>query len=259
MGTWGLRHSAHHHLGWPWEPGSLLLPSFFLLLSFLFLWPPRPRNPKWFRSNVISACCFSAGCCHGTVQSDLLYPSVLKKTRIPTGRPPLTFFRRSLGSLLAGLLFFFLILDAVLLLTLLPPQSDRHVATAIEERLVSFSCSPLSLLLKSVWVAYWRHESLFLFPPRATSPPQVLGGFYVHWSLFSRCLLTGNHWLCLWLPTFWTTFTRWSGCASLLAGEELLRGSECWLAACFRLLFHLVSQSPGLVKLPCALQSTGLR
>ena len=92
---------------------------------------------------MISACCFSAGCCHGTVQSDLLYPSVLKKTRIPTGRPPLTFFQRSLGSLLAGLLFFFLILDAVLLLTLLPHQSDRHVATAIEERLVSFSLSSL--------------------------------------------------------------------------------------------------------------------
>ena len=121
---------------------------------------------------MITAYCFSAGCCHGTVQSDLLYPSVLKKTRIPTGRPPLTFFRRSLGSLLAGLLFFFLILDAVLLLTLPPHQSDRHVATAIEERLVSFSCSPLSLLLKSVWVAYCRHESLFLFPPRATSPPK---------------------------------------------------------------------------------------
>ena len=208
---------------------------------------------------MISACCFSAGCCYGTVKSDLLYPSVLKKTRIPTERPPLTFFRRSLGSLLAGLLFFSLILNAVLLLTLLPHQSDRHVTTAIEERLVSFSCSSFFLLLKSVWVAYWRYESLFLFPPRATSPLQVLEGFYVHWSLFSRCLLTGNHWLCLWLSTFWTTFPRWSGWISLLAGEELLRGSECWLAACFRLLFYLVSQSPGLVKLPCALQSTGLR
>ena len=28
----------------------------------------------------------------------------------------------------------------------------------------------------------------------------------------------------LWLPTFWTTFLRWSGWASLLAGEEHLRG-----------------------------------
>ena len=68
------------------------------------------------------------------------FKQMLKKTRIPTERPPLTFFRRSLGSLLAGLLFFFLILDAVLLLTLLPHQS-RHVAT-------------------------------FLFPPRASSLPK---------------------------------------------------------------------------------------
>ena len=89
---------------------------------------------------MITAYCFSAGCCHGTVQSDLLYPSVLKKTRIPTGRPSLPFFWRLLGFLLAGLLFFFLILDVVLLLTLLPHQSDRHVATTIEERLVSFLC-----------------------------------------------------------------------------------------------------------------------
>ena len=32
--------------------------------------------------------------------------------------------------------------------------------------------------------------------------------------------------------------------------------TNCWLAACSRLLFDSVSQSPGLVKLPCTLQST---
>ena len=37
------------------------------------------------------------------------------------------------------------------------------------------------------------------------------------------------------------------------------RDSKCRLAACSLLLFHSVSQSPGLVKLPCALQSTGTR
>ena len=62
-----------------------------------------------------SACRFSTGCCHGTVQSDLLYPSLLKKTRAPSGRPPLAFSRRPLDSLLAGFLFFFLILDVALL------------------------------------------------------------------------------------------------------------------------------------------------
>ena len=58
-------------------------------------------DPKWS-----SACCFSAGCCHGTVQSDLLYPSLLKKPRAPSGRPPLAFSRSPLDSLLAGFLIF---------------------------------------------------------------------------------------------------------------------------------------------------------
>ena len=111
------------------------------ILSPLIFPLPLAAPPAEFQVIQITAYCFSAGCCHGTVQSDLLYPSVLKKTRIPTERPPLTFFRRSLGSLLVGLLFFFLILDAVLLLTLLSHQSDRHVAAAIEERSVSFLCS----------------------------------------------------------------------------------------------------------------------
>ena len=236
---------------------SLFLPAFFLLLSFLFLWPSRPRNPKWFRSNVISACCFSAGYCHGTVPSDLLCPSVLKKTRIPTERPPLTFFQRLLGFLLAGLLVF-LSHQRCCSPSYIASSSERSTRCYCDRREISFLLllPSLSSLEERLGCLLKARISLHFSSTCYFSPPSF-GRFHVHWSLFSRCLLTGNHWLCLWLPTFWTTFTRWSGWTSLLAGEELLIGSECWLA-CFRLLFHLVSQSPRLVKLPCALQSTGL-
>ena len=61
------------------------------------------------------------------------------------------------------------------------------------------------------------------------SPKSLLGGSCMHWRWLSRCLLTGCHWLCLWLPTFWTSFLQWSGWASLLAGEEHLRG--LWVSA----------------------------
>ena len=61
------------------------------------------------------------------------------------------------------------------------------------------------------------------------SPKFLLGGYCMHRRWLSRCLLTGCHWLCLWLPTFWTSFLQWSGWASLLAGEELLRG--IWVSA----------------------------
>ena len=92
----------------------------FLLFSSSLAAPPAgiqsDSDPK--RS---SACRFSAGCCHGSVQSDLLYPSLLKKTRAPSGRPPFAFSRSPLDSLLAGFLFFFLILD-VAPLHKLPPH-----------------------------------------------------------------------------------------------------------------------------------------
>ena len=79
-----------------------------LLLSFLLSGRPACWNPKWFRSKVIICLLLLRRLLHGTVQSDLLYPSLLKKTRAPSGRPPLAFSRSPLDSLLAGFLFFFL-------------------------------------------------------------------------------------------------------------------------------------------------------
>ena len=163
----------------------------------------------------------------------------------------MTFFRRSLGSLLAGLLFSS---SSLMPFSFLPcsSSSERSTRCYCDRREISFLflLPSLSSLEERLGCLLKARISL-LISSTCYFSPQVLGGFYVHWSLFSRCLLTGETTDCVSdFPPFWTTFPRWSGWASLLAGEELLRGSECWLAACFRLLFHLVSQSPGLVKLP---------
>ena len=93
-----------------------------------------------------SACRSSAGCCHGTVQSDLPYPSLMKTTsRAPSGRPPLTFSRSSLDSLLAGFLFFFLILDVALL----------------HKQPLAFEIDKLPWWLKRVWFSSSAPPSLF--------------------------------------------------------------------------------------------------
>ena len=70
LGTWDLRHSAHHHLGWLWC--ETLFFSLHSFSSYLSSSSSRPvRRIQSDSSNVISAGCFSADCCHGTVQSDL--------------------------------------------------------------------------------------------------------------------------------------------------------------------------------------------
>ena len=95
------------------------------------------------QSDHLLAACFSAGCCHGTDQSDLLYPSWLKKARAPSGRPPLAFSRSPLNSLLAGFLFFFFILDVALLHQWPPHLWDGQVNMVLEESLVSFFSPPV--------------------------------------------------------------------------------------------------------------------
>ena len=71
----------------------------------LYLLVPRRllpwTDPK--RSPLLS--CSPPGCCHGKIQSDLLYPSLLKRARVPSVRPPLAFLRSPLESLLLGSYF----------------------------------------------------------------------------------------------------------------------------------------------------------
>ena len=60
-------------------------------------------------------------------------------------------------------------------------------------------------------------------------------------------------------PSLWIFFYSGLARSRCLLEENIWEDAEIRLAACSRLLFHSVSQSPRLVKLPCALQSTGMR
>ena len=89
----------------------------------------------------------------------------------------------------------------------------------------------------------------------------ILGGYCLHWRQSLRCLLTGCHWLCFWPSTSRQLFYSSLVEPRYLLEKNIWENSEIRLAACSRSLFHAVSQSSGLVKLPCALalQPTGMR
>ena len=127
------------------------------------------------RSKVI-ICYFSAGC-HGTVQSDLLCPSVLKKARPLSGRPPLAFSQGLLDSLLAGLLLFFLILDVALLhLDQWPPRMPLTVSLA--SHLFYSLARPRHLLEKNIWEDSECCSLLFFLPvPCALEALTVINSF----------------------------------------------------------------------------------
>ena len=92
-----------------------------------------------------SACRFSAGCCHGSVQSDLLYPSLLRKTRAPSGRPPFAFSRSPLDSLLVGSSF----------------SSSSLMLLLYTNDLLTLEIDKLPWCLKRVWSPSLAPPSLF--------------------------------------------------------------------------------------------------
>ena len=104
-------------------------------------------------------------------------------------------------------------------------------------------------------------SSPLFFPPCAVPFTQVPLGWILHatgddfrdaYSLGATDCVSG-------FPPFGHLF--YSGLAGprYLLEKNFWEDSECRLAACSCPLFHAVSPSPGLVKLPCALQSTGMR
>ena len=120
----------------------------FLVLRRLLPW----MDPK--RSPYIS--CSPTGCCHGKIQSDLLNPSLLKRARAPSGRPPLAFSRSPLDSLLAGFLLLFLILDDF--------RSVLHPRIFSLSRLTGWASTPTCLGAPSlvVWLGLttsWRRTT----------------------------------------------------------------------------------------------------
>ena len=98
--------------------------------------------------------------------------------------------------------------------------------------------------------------------PQSSSPPLRLALEREYPPLTSSLLPSSPHLILLSgrpARRIQSTFLQWSGWASLLAGEEHLRGLWVWARCMLSSLVPLGSQCPGLVKLPCALQSTGMR
>ena len=215
---------AHHNWGWPWlcifppssPPLRLALAwelFLFLLLSPLlfFLLSGRPAcwNPKWFRSKVIILLLFLRRLLpwNGPKWSAL---SKFEEGNVGLSSK-VSFDFAGLGSPCSWAPLLFLLLDVALLHRWPPHLWDGHVYLLLSED-TTLSSSPFFFL----------HVLLL-------SPKFLLGGYCMHWGWLSRCLLNGCHWLCLCMPTFWTSFLQWSGWASLLAGEELLTG--IWVSA----------------------------
>ena len=211
---------AHRHWGWSWTGStySSTLPSFPLLLAAPPAGIQSDSDPMWSLSLSCS-------------------PPVAAMERSKV----ICLIQdcwRALGPPLQGLLWLLLwghsIPCGCVPLSLLHSWGCSYKMPRATESSASFFSPPFSLLLKSVWVAFWRNFPLFsllqfFLHVLLLSPKAFLGGPCMHWRRFWRCLLYGSHWLCLWLTTFWTTFLHWSGCASLLAGEEHLRGF--WVSA----------------------------
>ena len=228
---------------------------FFLLLSPLlfYLLSGRPArwNPKWFRSKVIILLLFL-------------------RRLLPWKGPKWSALSKFEEGPWVSLVRSPSTLPVLVVLALEPPFSSSYLmllftqTTLIEESLVSFFSPPFSLLPKSVWVAFWRHYSLFFpiflssmccsFLPSSSWADTACTGddFRDAYSLGATDCVSA-------FPPFGHLF--YSGLAGprYLLEKNFWEESECRLAACPRPLFHAVSPSPGLVKLPCALQSTGMR
>ena len=132
----------------------------------------------------------------------------------------------------------------------------------LEESLVSFF-SPRSLFIRRASGLLLEGTPLSsyqnLFPPCAASLFQVLGrimhalgtifALLTHWVPLTVSL--ASHLLDIFSTMVWLGLTTcWRR-----TSERILSVARCMHCP----LFHAVSPSPGLVKLPCALQSTGMR
>ena len=236
----------------------------FFLPSSCSSSPGRPArvNPTWFRSREITlSCLFSAGCCHGTVQSDLPYPSLMKRYGVSPVRSPSTLGGRCSPCFWAP--FLYLTLDVALLHRRPPHLWDGQVYLVVEESLVSFF-TPFSLLRRASGLlsdGTTLSSSPFFFPPCAAPFSQVPLGRILHALGMTFAMLTQWVPLTVSLASHLLDIFFYSGLAGLryLLEKNFWEDTECRRAACSRPLFHAVSPSPGLVKLPRALQLTGMR
>ena len=158
----------------------------------------------------------------------------------------------------------FLLLDVAFLHRRPPRLWDGQVYLVVEESLVSFF-SPRSLFFRRasglLSEGTTRSSSPFFFPPCAAPSSQVPLGRILHALGMTFAMLTQWAPLTVSLASHLLDIFFYSGLAGprYLLEKNFWEESECRLAACPRPLFHAVSPSPGLVKLPCALQPTGMR
>ena len=214
----------------------------FLPLLLFFLPSGRPArgiqsdtDPKWSTS-----CYFSAGCCHGTVQRDLLYPSLSKKARAPSGRPPLAFSRSPLDSLLVGSYFsssslmLFLYLDDLL-------AFEMDQSPWWRQRVWCPSLAPRSLFI-------WRASGLLLDGTTLSSShisflhvlllsPNILGGYCTHWGCFRDAYSMGATDCVSGFPPFGHLIYNGLAGPRYLLEKNIWEDSECWLAAWLVLCF----------------------
>ena len=251
---------APHH-GWPWlcmlppssPPLRLALDLLLFFSSFCYLpyssssslaAPPAgiqsDSDPKWS-----SSCFFPASCCHGTVQSDLLYPSLMGLS----SKGSLDF--AGLGSPCSWAPPLFLLLDVALLHSWPPHLCDWQFHLVVEESLVPSLAPPFSLLSKSVWVAFWRHYSLFFliflssmccsFLPSFLWADIVCTGddfrdFRAAYSLGATDCVSG-------FPPFGQLFYGGLAGPRYLLEENIWEDSECWLAACLSFVSRGLTKS----------------
>ena len=170
--------------------------SLFLLMSSLiyFLLSGPPVESKVIRIQSDFLLLLLRRLLPWTVQSDLLCPSLLKRARVPSERPPLAFSPKSwVGS-------YFSFSSLMMLSTTLPSLEDRRNGGALSADGTALSSRCCSLL-PSFWVdiACTGDDFREAYSMGATD---CVSGF----SPFGHLSL------------------QWSGWASLLAGEEHLRG-----------------------------------
>ena len=193
---WRIMPSALEEISWR-ENVLFSLSLCFLLLLILSPLSSLPArgiqsdlDPKWF-----SACRFSASCCHGTVQSDLLFQFV-EENRDSISKASFSLLTTSTG-LLAGRVPHFLPHPWCCSYTQTAFYfRDRQVTLVLEENLAPSTALLLSSFeerLGCFWKALLSLLPINFLHVLLVSPKFLLGGYCMDCRSFSRCQLTGCH------------------------------------------------------------------
>ena len=232
-----LLQMAHYHWGWPRVRAffyPILLLSFcYLLFLYLFFGRPRPLESKVIRIQSDHPLAFSPPVAAMERSKVICSIQVWGRDGVSLVRPPSTPGRSWLSLLLCPLSlpptwccslqhpptlrlprWPWLIADgSIPSWWTSPPGGWTELGFLLQAPFLSSSEERLGRFLKALLSLLPHFSFLHVL---LLSPKFLLGGYCMHWGWFSRCLLNGCHWLCLWLPTFWTPFSTvvWQGLAT---------------------------------------------